>query len=310
MTVTAVRLALPAADAQDDGRMEAIEQIFFDAGAVSVVLTDQRDDPVLEPKPGEVRLWPATQLEALFPAEHATLQPAALISLAARLGCEPSQLTTESIADRAWEREWLRDYQPLRFGERLWVCPAHQQVDDPHATVLTLDPGLAFGTGTHPTTRLCLEFIDSLHSSGGAPPPSWVVDYGCGSGILALAALRLGATAALVHDIDPQALEATLENAQRNGLASQVRAFLHATELAQTVIGSGGAPLVLANILAAPLIELAESLCQLLAPKGQLVLAGLLNEQADEVIAAYEPWVRLRIWRQHEGWACLTGQRP
>lgn len=309
MTVTAVRLALPAVDAQDDARMEAIEQIFFDAGAVSVVLTDQRDDPVLEPKPGEVRLWPATQLEALFPSDHTTLQPAGLISLAMQLGCEPSQLATEGITDRAWEREWLRDYQPLRFGERLWVCPAHQQVDDPHAIVLTLDPGLAFGTGTHPTTRLCLEFIDSLHSGGGAPPPSSVVDYGCGSGILALAALRLGATAAFVHDIDPQAIEATLENADRNGLASQVHPFVHAAELSQTIIGSGGAPLVLANILAAPLIELAESLCQLLAPKGQLVLAGLLDEQASEVIAAYAPWLRLRIWRQQEGWTCLVGER-
>lgn len=290
--------------------MEIIEQIFFEAGAVSVVLTDQRDDPVLEPKPGEVRLWPATRLEALFASDSDAVQPAGLISLAARLGCEPSQLMTESIADRAWEREWLRDYQPLRFGERLWVCPAHQQVNDPNATVLTLDPGLAFGTGTHPTTRLCLEFIDALSSSTGPGALSPVVDYGCGSGILALAALRLGATAAFVHDIDPQALEATLENAHRNGLALQVRPFLHATELAHTVIGSGGAPLVLANILAAPLIELAESLCQLLAPKGRLVLAGLLDEQANEVIAAYRPWLPLRIWRQQEGWACLTGERP
>jgi ribosomal protein L11 methyltransferase len=308
MAVTAVRLALVATDALDSDRIESIEQAFFEAGALSVVLTDQRDDPVLEPKPGEIRLWPATQLEALFDSADAGPQEGAqgawLISLASQIGYPLSQFTLAPIADRLWEREWLRDYQPLRFGRRLWVCPTHQQVNEAGAAILTLDPGLAFGTGTHPTTRLCLEFIDALPTS----PPT-VVDYGCGSGILALAALQLGSRDAFVHDIDPQALEATVENARRNGLASRVHTFTDAQALSRTVQSQGGSPLVLANILAAPLIELAEPLTGLLAPAGTLVLAGLLDEQAEEVIAAYQPWLSLRPWRQLEGWTCLSGTR-
>jgi ribosomal protein L11 methyltransferase len=167
-----------------------------------------------------------------------------------------------------------------------------------------LDPGLAFGTGTHATTRLCLEFLDSWRG-----PLDRMIDYGCGSGILALAALRLGVKEAWVHDIDPQALEATEENARRNDVESQIRPYTDADHLQADCQSVGPVPLVVANILAAPLIELAESLSQLLAPGGTLVLAGLLTPQAEEVIAAYQPWLPLTIWREQDGWACLVGQR-
>lgn len=304
MAVIALRLALASEDARDPLRVEEIEQVFFDAGALSVVLTDQRDDPVLEPKPGEIRLWPATQLEALFAADSPSLTDAGLTELATVIGYAPSQFHTESIADRAWEREWLRNYEPLRFGERLWICPTHHVLDELGAIIVHLDPGLAFGTGTHATTRLCLEFLDSWRG-----PLDRMIDYGCGSGILALAALRLGVKEAWVHDIDPQALEATEENARRNDVESQIRPYTDADHLQADCQSVGPAPLVVANILAAPLIELAESLSQLLAPGGTLVLAGLLTPQAEEVIAAYEPWLPLTIWREQDGWACLVGQR-
>lgn len=304
MAVIALRLALDSEDARDPLRAEEIEQVFFDAGALSVVLTDQRDDPVLEPKPGEIRLWPATQLEALFAADSPSLTNAGLTELATATGYVPSQFRIQPIADRAWEREWLRDYQPLRFGERLWICPTHHVLDEPEAIIVHLDPGLAFGTGTHATTRLCLEFLD-----GWRGPLDRMIDYGCGSGILALAALRLGVKEAWVHDIDPQALEATEENARRNGVKAQIRPYTDADHLQADRQSVGPAPLVVANILAAPLIELAGSLSQLVAPSGTLVLAGLLTPQAEEVIAAYRPWVSLRIWREQDGWACLVGQR-
>lgn len=304
MAVIALRLALDPKDARDSQRAEQIEQVFFDAGALSVVLTDQRDDPVLEPKPGEVRLWPATQLEALFDEQSPALRAEGLAVLAAACAYPVTSFEIVAIAERVWEREWLRDYRPLRFGERLWICPTHHRVDEHGAVIIQLDPGLAFGTGTHPTTRLCLEFLDSLKAM-----PKRVIDYGCGSGILALAALKLGAQEAWVHDIDPQALEASAENAQRNTLGAQMRPYADAARLLADAQSLGGVPLVLANILAAPLVDLAQPLSQLLSRGGSLVLAGLLAPQADEVIAAYAPWVPLRLWREQDGWSCLVGQR-
>ena len=206
MPQQAITLELDELDA------EHVEQACFEAGAVSVVLTDCRDDAILEPAPGEVRLWPATRLQAVY-TEPLTAET--LAQLAIDIGCAPSRLQVSEIADRVWEREWLRDFQPMRFGERLWICPSHASVDDANAVVIKLDPGLAFGTGTHPTTRLCLEYLDAraardAHSGSDTP---LVIDYGCGSGVLAIAALRLGAAHAVAYDIDPQALTATLDNA-------------------------------------------------------------------------------------------------
>lgn len=296
MSQQAITLELEALDA------EHVEQVCFAAGAVSVVLTDCRDDAILEPAPGEVRLWPATRLQALYTEP---LSSAALAQLAEDIGCAPARLQISEIADRAWEREWLRDFQPMRFGERLWICPSHATVEEPTAVVVRLDPGLAFGTGTHPTTRLCLEYLDArtARDARAANETPLVIDYGCGSGVLAIAALRLGAAHAVAYDIDPQALTATLDNALANDVAQSL-----------TIASDAPAPplaadLLLANILSGPLCELAPRLAALLKPGGELVLAGLLEEQAAEVIAAYRPWLTLHRWRSMEGWVCLAGRR-
>ena len=280
---------------------EAVEEACFAAGAVSLSFTDQRDDPILEPAPGEFRLWPATRLQAMFEPEgpdRSAYAAALAATLAGALGIPGARVAVANVADKAWEREWLKDFHPMRFGERLWICPSHAEVETPGAVVVRLDPGLAFGTGTHPTTRLCLEWLDA-----GLQPGSRAIDFGCGSGVLAVAAARLGAATVEAHDIDPQALLATRENALANAVGTQVAIVPAAGDL------RAGADLVLANILSGPLVELAPRLVELLAPGGTLVLAGLLDEQAPEVAAAYLPGLRLEPWRRLDGWTCLAGRR-
>lgn len=295
MRQVSITLALDGLDA------DAVEAACFAAGALAISYTDQRDDAILEPAPGEFRLWPATRLQALFEAER--VDPAFLAALAAQIGCEIARLDVAAVAERAWEREWLRDFVPLRCGENLWICPSHHDVDAPGAIVVKLDPGLAFGTGTHPTTRLCLEHLDA------APPrDGLVIDYGCGSGILAIAALALGARSALAHDIDPQALVATHDNATRNAVDAKLETFADADAL--DVRAAGEADLVLANILSGPLCALAPRLVRLLKPGGELVLAGLLDEQEAEVIAAYAPWLTLRRSAMRDSWVVLVGRKP
>lgn len=285
---------------------EAVETACFAAGALAVTYTDRRDDPVLEPAPGEVRLWPATRLEALFEAD--ALPPTQLLFLAADIGCDVGRLEVRAVEERVWEREWLRDFKPMRFGERLWIRPSHMTVDEPGAAVVELDPGLAFGTGTHPTTRLCLESLDDASTAGAGLVGGVVVDYGCGSGVLAVAALKLGAAEAHVFDIDPQALTATRDNAGRNDVSDRLRVHGSPEALTAAVAAVGGADIVLANILAGPLRELAPQLCELLKPGGTLVLAGLLDEQAEELIEAYAPRLSLGAWRSLDGWTCLVGR--
>ncbi|MCP5471552.1 MAG: 50S ribosomal protein L11 methyltransferase [Sinobacteraceae bacterium] len=274
------------------------ETACFEAGAVSLSFTDQRDDPILEPAPGEFRLWPATRLQAIF--DDATTAGDALTArLAEALGIGAARFTRASIEERAWERAWLEDFRPMRFGTRLWICPSHASVTETDAVVVRLDPGLAFGTGTHPTTRLCLEWLDA-----NLRPAAAVIDFGCGSGVLAVAAARLDAARVDAHDIDPQALLATQENAAANAVADRIQ-----VHTAAATLPTGTARVVLANILSGPLIELAPQLTGLLAPDGALVLAGLLDEQADEVIGAYAPWLALTAWRTLDGWTCLAGRR-
>jgi len=291
---------------------ELVEEACFESGAVSVVLTDQRDDAILEPAPGEVRLWPATRLQAIFMgsiSDTATID-ALCEHLCSLCSIDRTRLTITAIEEKAWEREWLKDFHPLQFGRHLWICPTHATVEAENAVVVTLDPGLAFGTGTHPTTRLCLEYLDSLFTGQALlNTHECLVDYGCGSGILAIAALRLGAHAAYAHDIDPQALIASRDNALLNDVANALVCVESADELSTVVAARGGAKIVLANILSGPLCDLAPRLTALLANDGTLVLAGPLDEQADEVIHAYSTLVPLSRWRTLEGWTCLVGQR-
>jgi ribosomal protein L11 methyltransferase len=272
-----------------------VEDALTGLGAVSVTLQDAADNPVLEPAPGETPLWPTVRLRALF---HTGIDRVALrASLAAVL---PSSVTLhfEQLDDRPWEREWLRDFRPMRFGRRLWVCPAGQPAGDPAAVRVDLDPGLAFGTGTHATTALCLEWLDGRALAGRR-----LVDYGCGSGILAIAALKLGAAEAVAFDIDPQALLATRENAERNGVVDRLRLA------AEVPTEPGCCDLLVANILAGPLAELAGHFALLLKPNGDLALSGLLQDQADRVAAAYRPWFMIGATATRDGWALLSGQR-
>ena len=265
-------------------------------GAFAVTFSDARDDAVLEPGVGEVRLWPATRLQALFPgdADGTALSE----QLAGALEFESDRVDRQLLGARAWEREWLRDFHALRFGSRLWICPRHEQVTERGAVVVTLDPGLAFGTGTHPSTALCLEWLDAE-----VTPAMTLVDYGSGSGILGIAAARLGAAHVAAFDIDPQALLATTENAAANGVAGRVS--VHAE--AATLPGANRA--LVANILAGPLCELAPQFAGLVRPAGQVLLAGILAEQAEVVADAYAPWFDIVPWGERDGWVALAGGR-
>jgi ribosomal protein L11 methyltransferase len=214
------------------------------------------------------------------------------------LGIDPALLHARAVADRAWEREWLRDFHAMRFGRRLWVCPHHEHVDEPGAAVVRMDPGLAFGTGTHPTTALCLEWLDAHPPADGA-----VVDFGCGSGVLALAALRLGARSASCFDIDPQALIATRDNASANALSERLRLCDSAAAIPRN------ADLLLANILSGPLMELAPCFADIVRTSGALVLSGLMEREASEVTHAYGAWFDMRTFGVRESWVCLWGRR-
>ena len=275
---------------------EVAEEACFECGATSVTFTDTRDDPVLEPAPGEFRLWPATRLQALFPGD--TNAAGATRALAAALGLPPERIATKTVADRAWEREWLKDFHAMRFGRRLWVSPHHEEVLEPGAVVVRLDPGLAFGTGTHPTTALCLEWLDQHLRPGDT-----VIDYGCGSGILAIAAVKLGAESARCFDIDPQALIATRDNAAANDVTNQIQVYETAESLPRPV------DLVLANILSGPLCALAPSFAALVRPGGALVLAGLMEHQTDEVTQAHDAWFDMRPFGKRDDWVGLSGRR-
>jgi ribosomal protein L11 methyltransferase len=275
---------------------QVAEDACFEHGATSVTFTDVRDDPVLEPAPGEFRLWPSTRLQALFAGD--TDDAATVAALAATLGIEAERFTVRRIEDRVWEREWLKDFHAMRFGKRLWVAPHHEPVNEPGAVVVRLDPGLAFGTGTHPTTALCLEWLEANLPLGAS-----VIDYGCGSGILAIAAAKLGARHASCYDIDPQALIATRDNATANEIGSRVQVYESADDLPRPV------DFLVANILSGPLCELAPSFAALVRPGGSLLLAGLMEHQVAEVTQAHSAWFDMRPFGKRDDWVGLSGRR-
>ena len=277
----------------------AVEDALLQAGACSVTLSDAGNDPVLEPGPGETPLWAWTRVTGLFvgDADPQAIRATLLASLAVE---DLPAHRIENLEDRQWEREWLRDFGPMQFGERLWVCPEGMEVTAADAVVVRLDPGLAFGTGTHPTTAMCLEWLDGADLAGKT-----LLDYGCGSGVLAIAALKLGARAVTGMDIDPQATIATRQNAASNDVTVSVCG-------SDAEIG-GRYDVVVANILAGPLVEIADSITSRLASRGMLALSGVLCEQADEVMAAYAPWIEFDepLFREQDGqtWSRLTGSR-
>lgn len=266
-------------------------------GAVSVTFMDAEDQPIYEPDLGTTPLWSQTHLLGLF---DDSLTPDALEQQLKRsFAGDLPEFAIEQLPDQDWERSWMDDFQPMRFGQRLWVVPSWHSAPEPDAVNMLLDPGLAFGTGTHPTTALCLEWLD-----GQQLQDCQVLDFGCGSGILAIAALLLGAQHATCTDIDSQALEATADNAGRNGLdPSRLSLYLPPNMPQQQH------DMVLANILAGPLVALAPQLTALCRPGGRLVLSGILAEQAEEVRAAYAEQFELDPTRELDGWVRISGVR-
>lgn len=285
----------------DRERTPLLEAVLENAGALAVTLDDAGAEPLLEPLPGTTPLWRGVRLTALFADDQSsqTLVEDLAGWIRANLSTDPR---IERLEDRPWERVWLESFKPTRFGRRLWVCPRGQRAPDPDGVIVDLDPGLAFGTGHHPTTALCLEWLDGADLVGRT-----LLDYGCGSGILAIAALKLGAAHAITVDHDPQAIEATRANADRNGVVDRLSTCRPE--------GLGGlearlpSDLVIANILAGPLVELAPTLVGHLRPGGGLVLSGVLLEQVDAVSDAYRRDVALEPVRVREDWALISGRR-
>ncbi len=275
-------------------RAEQASQDLSELGAAAVTLEDAEDTPVLEPALGATPLWPDVIVTAMFELDQGPLMERIrqLPAWSARKGFQVS-----ALPDRAWEREWLKDFRPMRFGRNLWVLPGDSATPDPDAITLRLDPGLAFGTGTHATTALCLEWLDD-HPPAGLR----VVDYGCGSGILGIAAALLGAASVIAVDNDPQALTATVANALRNGVGDMITVGPSTDTLAR-------ADLLLANILAGPLAQLASDFARAIETGGTVVLSGILAGQADEVATAYEPWFLIDEISERDGWVRISAQR-
>lgn len=285
-----IQLSLEAGDLDP----EQLSDLLLEAGAVSVTFQDAADEPVLEPAPGATPLWSRTRVVALFEAGVST--EALIDGLREPLGEAAERIEVTTLDDRDWVRAWMDEFRPMRFGERVWICPSHQPPPDPDAVNIHLDPGLAFGTGTHPTTALCLEWLDR-HPPAGLE----VIDYGCGSGVLAIAALKLGARHVWGVDNDPQALIATRDNAGRNGVGAGVDVCL------PEALPPVQADLMLANILANPLVGLAPTLSGHVRPGGGIVLSGILAEQVDAVCSAYAHAFEALVVDQQDDWVRITG---
>ena len=290
--------------------LAAIEAGLFAAGALAVTVADAEDHPLNEPLPGELPLWPKVTIEALFAADQSMDQTLIELQQAGLISTDDA-FELHTLEDQAWTRAWMDDFQPMAFGQRLWVCPTHATPDPAWPVVVRLDPGLAFGSGTHPTTALCLRWLDHwAQTSEGALATQTVIDFGCGSSILAVAAAKLGAITVWATDHDEQALVATVDNAQANGVGAAIH-----TQPPEAFFKQNPPPMadvVLANILAKPLIELAPELMGLVRPGGHLVLSGILQDQAKAVKDAYRglddqptqthegDWVRL-VFAQRGG---------
>ncbi len=283
-------------NATDTNAEQIGDMLMEQTGALSVTFLDAKDTPVFEPLPGETRLWGETDVVALYDAEVNTVAVIEQIK-STQLLEENFAYKVEQLEDKDWEREWMDNFHPMKFGERLWVCPSWRDIPDPDAVNVMLDPGLAFGTGTHPTTSLCLEWLEGLDLKGKT-----VIDFGCGSGILAIAAIKLGASEVIGIDIDPQAIIASKANAERNGVADQLTLFLP-QEQPEGLL----ADVVVANILASPLRELSPVIKGLVKPQGCLAMSGVLDTQAEDVANYYrdefniDPIVEMQQWCRISG---------
>lgn len=283
----------------DASNAEALEEGLLAAGASAVTLLDAADQPILEPALGTTPLWKDTTVLGLFQADE-DIEEAKRISLEIYRnlsGDQATQLNSEILENEDWTRKWIENFKPMQFGSRLWVCPSWLEQPDPNAVNLVLDPGLAFGTGTHPTTALCLKWLDEQDLSG-----TTVVDYGCGSGILGIAALLLGAEKVYAIDNDPQALTATRDNAERNQIDANKVITLLPDE-----VGPIEADILIANILAQPLYALRDKMLSLLKAEGKLALSGVLDHQAAELNAYYRESAVMEEPVTQQEWARLSG---
>lgn len=283
--------------AVDKPDVEALEDALLSSGALSVTLEDGADDAILEPGVGETPLWNTLRVTALYLS--ATPTESTLDEVRAAFSGKVKYWRWEILEDQPWETLWMESYHPIQCGARLWICPSWREPPEPGAVNLLLDPGLAFGSGTHQTTFLCLQWLDAQDLQDKT-----LIDFGCGSGILGIAALLLGAKRVIAVDNDPQALWATRENARRNGLTeSQLEVCL------PEALRAAPADVVVANILAAPLLELAEQLTALTLPGGQLCMSGLITSQGDTVMAAYVEHFDFAVPRQRDEWICLSAKK-
>ena len=280
--------------------VDFIEPQLLAAGAVSITYLDAEDQPVFQEELDSTPLWDSLVLCALFEEDTE------LGELLSWLGSNASivnraSLEVEKIEDQAWERSWMDNFSAMQFGEKLWICPSWQEPPDPTATNIMLDPGLAFGSGSHATTALCLQWLATQDLQGKD-----IVDYGCGSGILAIAAALLDAQSVQGVDNDPQAVLATNDNCERNGLLQgRVGTFL--PEEYDSISTPESVDILLANILAAPLLSLASKFASLVKPHGSIVLSGLLAEQADAITEVYSEWFEMSAAVQREDWIRLSG---
>lgn len=281
----------------DAANAESLGDALTEQGALAVTFVDGKDTPMYEPKPGEVMLWPDTQVVGLFEAD---VDANAVVAALPDIFKANRKFTwhADPLEDKDWEREWMDNFHPMQFGERLWVCPSWRDIPNPDAVNVMLDPGLAFGTGTHPTTSLCLKWLDAETLSNKT-----FVDFGCGSGILAVAALKLGAKEGIGIDIDPQALQATTENAKRNQVEHHLSVYLPNDQ------PTLHADFVFANILSGPLISLRQIITQFCRPGGRLVLSGILAEQVKEIEQAYANDFILDESAFEGEWARVSGTR-
>ncbi|MFO1388106.1 50S ribosomal protein L11 methyltransferase [Cellvibrio sp.] len=277
--------------------VKKLESALLKTGAASVTLEDNADQPIFEPALGETPLWDQVRVTGLYDAEVNTAE--ITTKIANKLRGQIPHHKWEQLEDKDWEREWMNNYHAIRCGERLWICPSWQQPPEPDKINLMLDPGLAFGTGTHPTTFMCMQWIDQQNFDGLD-----IVDYGCGSGILGIATLLMGAKKVIGVDIDPQALLATTENAKRNNLPEDAMPVFLPKDCPNFQ-----SDMMLANILAGPLAELAPALNAMTKVGGKICLSGILAIQADAVKAAYAQWFDFDPIATQEEWVRITGTK-
>ena len=283
-------------------QIEPLEQLLLDYGGLSISYLDADDQPVFQKEPGSTQLWDLVDLVCLFEKEI-NLDKLLLLLQQHPAIEDKESLTLKTLEDQVWERSWMSDFKAMQFGERLWVCPSWQKPPEPNAVNIMLDPGLAFGSGSHATTSMCLQWLEK-----NIRDDIKVIDYGCGSGILAIAAALLGAAQVIAVDNDPQAITATIENAKRNNIPKGVIETYLPDQLPDDPAALLSDILV-ANILAEPLMQLAEDLSHLVKPQGQIALSGLLAEQADGLLEHYGFWFEMDKAVMSEEWARLSGTR-